>query len=832
VRAGVFVGRSAEVDALCGLGLTALDGRTAAAVLVAEPGLGKTRLLAEVVPRLGVPLLQVQGYETAREIGLGAATGLLRELARAPVAGAQLGSLLVGEVGPAIALETVRLFETSFRCLGELAPLAIVADDLQWADSETLALLHYLVAATAASDEIGLFVLCAARPAPEVAQFAASLGRALAVERFSKLELAPLAREEGADLAVQFAPELGRERAEMLWQRAQGSPFWLVALASENGAERSPARLMRSRYATLDADAAQLFALLLVAAQPLGVLDTAELLGWEEERARRAALALVNRALAVEEGEVVRSVRIAHDLIREVAARDLPDAERRRFHRRLAEWFEGTAGDDVRQLSRALEHRQASGLATAELALRIARSPQRRLLGREGLATLAGIAEGTDDGDGLVLRREVAALAAELGEWTAALEHWAALADRLPDRRGRVGAALAAAMAAFRLGRADEVHAFVARARQSVDGDPVAEIEADFREAQTLLWLENRVSEAQLVVDRSVAAAERLVEQCGGIDGLGDAECGAYVRAQRAKLDAAIRGADAETVACCAELIAAAARDPAEVLTAKSDGIFSMLQFEGLPKPAEPLAGRALEEARRLALPSLEVEAAHWVGWIAHHRGRLDEAVELMQQAVALATRVGPPRRFTVAILRAVAHSIEASRSDWRRSVAAIEEAIAAEPEPHFRLVVRMIHVWLVGRFASPDTAQLEALLAPMAADAAVAGCGRCLWESVLHGAEAQARIGDVAGAVTSLRRWDAAHPRPRPGPGARRAYTLALIEAHRDAAASLPLFKTAAMLAEEAGHDLMRLWIDLETAPKRSRRYGVSRRTPTRRAP
>jgi DNA-binding NarL/FixJ family response regulator len=100
-----------------------------------------------------------------------------------------------------------------------------------------------------------------------------------------------------------------------------------------------------------------------------------------------------------------------------------------------------------------------------------------------------------------------------------------------------------------------------------------------------------------------------------------------------------------------------------------------------------------------------------------------------------------------------------------------------------------------------------------MAKDAELAGCGRCLWEAVLHAAEAQARVGDLAAAEAGLARWDTAHPRPRPGPAAQRAYTRALIEARRDVASSLPLFGHAAGLAEDAGHDLMALWIELDAA-------------------
>jgi len=144
---GVFVGRFAEIEALRALGGEVTAGRAAAAVVVAEPGFGKTRLLAEVVRRLELPCLEIQGYEPAREIPLGAAGGLLRKLARAPAAGDRLEALLVGDVRASGGLETLRVFEIAFRCLVELGPLAIVVDDVQWADAETLALLNYLLSA-------------------------------------------------------------------------------------------------------------------------------------------------------------------------------------------------------------------------------------------------------------------------------------------------------------------------------------------------------------------------------------------------------------------------------------------------------------------------------------------------------------------------------------------------------------------------------------------------------------------------------------------------------------------------------------------------------------
>ncbi|MGH2935148.1 MAG: LuxR C-terminal-related transcriptional regulator, partial [Gaiellaceae bacterium] len=654
-----------------------------------------------------------------------------------------------------------------------------------------------------------LFLLCAARPAAMAAAWASELVQQLDPQRSEALVLDPLEREEAAELVSALAPDLREDEAERLLQLAQGSPFWLQALAGGDRGGTTPSALLRHRLASLDSDAGRLFALLVVAAQPLAVADSTELLGWEEERVHRAAGLLANRALLLQEAQ---SLRIAHDLIREAAGRQLSEQEQARLHGSLAAWLESGSGDDVRRLFAALEHRQAAGMDSLELALSIARSPQRRLLGADGLQALGAIADAAAGAGGDELRLEVAALATDLGEWKAAFERWAELTNRLAAPRERARAALAAAAGAFRLGRAEEVHFFASRAREA-DIDEAGAIEADVHEAEALLWLESRVAEAQTLVQRAVSAANNLVGAAGGVAPLADPERNAYVRALRASLDAAIRTADAATVARCADLMQAAARDPAEALTAASDGVFSVLQFEGLPRVAEPQAQRLLEQSRLLALPSVEVEATQWVGWIAHHLGRLDEAASHLEQAIELAQRVGPPRRFRLPQLQAIARSIEASRGDWRTHVAEIEAAIANEPDPHYRLIIRHLHIWLLGRFGSPDPDELARLLRRLAEDAELADCDRCYWESVLHAAEAQARSGDVTQAEDAVGQWEAAHPARHGGPGARRTYVRALLAMHRDPAASLPLFEESASLASAACYELMRLWIELDAA-------------------
>lgn len=810
---GLFVGRSDELAALLALERAAANGEPAAGVVIAEPGLGKSRLLQELAPALALPRVELHGYEPAREVPLAAAGSLLRELIAVGGVGARLEEVVFGDAAVGGRGGSARLFEAAFRCLVERGPLVVLVDDLQWADRMTLALLHYLMSACKRS-RLPLLVLCASRPATEAFELSAALEALLGTQRFAELRLAPLELEAGVELALRMAPALGDERARALWHRAGGSPFWLRALLSGANRAASPEDLFRSRFRSLEVEAARLFALLVVAAQPLDAGGAAELLEWEEQRVVYHAGVLASRALAVREGS---ALRVVHDLVREAAARELPEHQQRRLHGRLADWLETTSGDDLRSLFRALEHRRAAELEAGSLALRVARLPQRRLLGHEGLDLLCAIAGETVEGSDAPLRRAVAGLALELGEWGVALDRWAELVELLPTAPERAQAALAAAGAAMRLEQPAEVYGFVARARQLAPSDELVTIEADVLEGRSLRWLENRVAEAQQLTDRAATAGRALVARSGGLGAMAEVHRRAYLDAVRAQLDAAIRSGDPDAVASCAEEIVGGAQDTIEILQGTFDRIFGLIMFEGLPRQAEPRARRALAEARRLVLPVIEVEASHWLGWSLHQLGALEEAENVTRQTVELAERVGPPDRFSLAVLRAAAHGVAASRGDWRPAVDALAQRIGEEPDPHYRLNVRMAHLPVLARFAAPSPAQIDELLTGMAVDAEAAGCERCRWLQTLLGAEARARLGQLGQAREALGAWDAANPEPKPGPAARRAYIEALIAAHADGAAADECFAHAQQLAEHAGQLHIGLWIDMDAATVRA---------------
>ena len=73
------------------------DDGPSAAVIVGDPGSGKTRLLAELASRLAdMTQLSVVGYEPERQVPVAAAAELLRTLRAVPDGGDRLRAVLSG----------------------------------------------------------------------------------------------------------------------------------------------------------------------------------------------------------------------------------------------------------------------------------------------------------------------------------------------------------------------------------------------------------------------------------------------------------------------------------------------------------------------------------------------------------------------------------------------------------------------------------------------------------------------------------------------------------------------------------------------------------------
>jgi DNA-binding NarL/FixJ family response regulator len=731
-----FVGRADELRSLVELAELGRHGGPAAALVVGDPGSGKTRLLAEVAERVPATCLTISGFETERNVPLAGATPLLRELTKTPDAGERLRELLRERS----ALEPVRIFEAAQRALGSLEPVLLVVDDVQWVDPLSSAFVTYQLRA-ARDASAWVTVLAASRRDAGMAAFETSVRRALPRGRALTLELGPLDRDAGVDLARSLSSKLGTSAAEALWAEAKGSPFWLETLVRDETADVE--RVVRSRTQALSKDATEILVLVVAAARPLTLGAVQELA--PETVAERALIELEQAALVIRIGA---AFRLAHDLMRAAVESLFPTTAKRDAHRRLAEWLERSAGHaDVAVLREALEHRRRAGLPTVGLATRLAESPQRTLLRAEGLELLDSIADDTSV-EGLELQQGVAALASELAAHELALKRWLLLARRRTSPVERAKARLEAARAARALGQTSEAQALLADARDGAVGDPVLELELDVEQTELALWTASS-DEARR---QAAAVVERARALVATADGLARR---AYLESLRVGYEAAQQTDDLPRMVALAEERAAGAAefDEEAYLSAVLAGAMAVRRV-GRVREAEERMREAWDLAARHVLPRISLDAGYRLGAILVERGKLGEARAVVAEAVALADRAGDEARGRHRVYR-IAAEVELAAGDWRNGLQLLQREIEVTGA-HGQITLRADAALWVARTEGADARdEVRGRIDDARTCADTAQCPRCSAELRLAAAEALARVGLTEEARQELRAWD-----------------------------------------------------------------------------
>jgi len=798
-----FVGRSVELEALAEI---ASDSETgpALAIVVGEPGSGKSRLLAEARTRSALPhAFAVVGYEPERQVPLAAAAGLLRELTVTPEHGSHLEELLFG-AHEATPLEPVRVFEAAHRALGTFERALLVVDDLQWVDELSLALCNYLIRAAGGSGQ-RFVIFAATRPGGSGVLFA----EALPPERVTWIELAPLSREEGIELVLRLDARRDRDLAAQLWEQANGSPFWLEALARAGGLTAGLGHVLTMQQRGVGADAATLLGLLAVAARPFSLTDAAALAEWPLPRLEAALRELVDRGIVVEAGGTAQP---AHDLIREAAVAELPDEVRRRIHQRLAARLELEPGSDLGRLRQALEHRRAAGLPTLDLALRLARSPQRKLLGTEGLRLLAGIADENDPfgADALALQAEVASLATELAEHEEALARWSLVADRAEPDLYRASALLAASKAAYGLDRLEDARELLGRSREIGASDDVLQLEQGTHEAAILLWLQQRTAEGRTLARDAVSAAAQLAERAGGVSALDARERSACLDALRLEYEAAVQEADTETMLRSAEAREEAARGfDLESFLDASLAICTALRWAGRAKEAVVRARSVSTEAHRHVFPRLAVVAGEALAGLLHILGELAEAERVVRETSELAARSGDVPRARHRVAR-VACNIALDRGEPWAALERLGRETAEEPNDHQRIAFHGDLALWTARLKGPPAAEtVREQVAAGRASAEKVGCPRCEAELQLLSASALALVDDRDQARALLAAWDGRDRHANELAGLTRLHAGALVE--EDAATRATKMDAVVSAAEGLPYRLEALWAQFD---------------------
>jgi class 3 adenylate cyclase/tetratricopeptide (TPR) repeat protein len=404
----VFVGRDADVERLGQLWKEAAAGERRVALLAGEPGVGKTRLAAELAGRvhdagalvlagrcdedLGVPFQPfveaLQHYATfAAQPRLGRYGGELVRLVP------ELAARVAGLAEPLRSdpeTERYRLFDAVAAWLAEMSaddPVLLVLDDVHWAAKPTLLLLRHILRS---AEPLRLLVVASYRDsevgrAHPLAELLADLRRVDGVERF------PLTGLDQAGVAAFIEAAAGHALAEddedlarAVWTETEGNPFFVVEvlrhLAETGGVEQRDGRWVMTvpveelgiPEGVRDVVGRRLSRLSEATNRALWV---ASIVGLEfDPVVVRLAGDLTDEALfsALEEAVAARLVaevgsryRFGHGLVRATLYDEMTAARRVALHRRVAEAIETTYAGALDDYLPALAHHWARASAPA-----------------------------------------------------------------------------------------------------------------------------------------------------------------------------------------------------------------------------------------------------------------------------------------------------------------------------------------------------------------------------------------------------------------------------------------------------------------------------------
>ncbi|HEX2735948.1 MAG TPA: protein kinase [Polyangiaceae bacterium] len=394
-----FVGREAELARIALVQTRALkDSKAVVVLLYGPPGIGKSRLQQEAMTRLSnktslqhhiTQHSEAYGARRALGVALDVMRGLLGlnkssdEQAITVAISQKVGEGLDEQLTSRIPLfaqllgqqqlapdqdtrglrDLVWLFMTqSF--LHELlkGPVAIVTEDLQWADPESVAWLDHLMARAA---NLPLLLMVTARH-----EFRIQHADRFTTRDHVALELHPVSSEVTRRIAANAAArQLSSEALETIVQQAGGSPLFAEELTrlAVVGARVSQAPTIEAAIqVSLDALVAEqrrALAYFSVLGQT-GWDDALEYLGVDDPESPLEELEHAGILMPEPGSRFVgmREWQFKHALVRDVVYQSLAEDERRHLHGRAAEWF-SRIGEDPALIARHFDLAEQPGRA-------------------------------------------------------------------------------------------------------------------------------------------------------------------------------------------------------------------------------------------------------------------------------------------------------------------------------------------------------------------------------------------------------------------------------------------------------------------------------------
>jgi class 3 adenylate cyclase len=397
-----LVGREREVRVLQeAFGRAVEENRLQLVTIIGEPGIGKSRLVAEfeewlegraggVVCRRGrclaygdgigfwplaeivkqqLEIAETDGEDQAR-VRLAVAVEGMQD---APWLGVRLAPLVGLAAEPGQREEVFTAWQRFFDEVAARTPLVLVIEDLHWADPAMLAFVQHLVEW---STGVPILLACTARPE----LFEAHPSWAGGFANATTLALRPLNRDDTTRLAGALLAEFvaSADVTDALIERCGGNPLYaeeyarlLADRASEAAGDLVMPETVRALIGarldllpigqkTLLHDAAVVGKVFWAGAlAAIGDHDPAGVRADLHELARKELIRRARTSMLPGDEEYA----FWHDIVHDVAYQQIARAHRADTHRRTADWIEQTAGERIAERAELLGHHYSEALA-------------------------------------------------------------------------------------------------------------------------------------------------------------------------------------------------------------------------------------------------------------------------------------------------------------------------------------------------------------------------------------------------------------------------------------------------------------------------------------
>jgi len=690
-----LVGRRGDRDALRLLLDDALDGRGHTLFMTGESGIGKSRLLAELVREAGARHMLVASGR-AYSVEAAVPYGALADALTAPLRALESGTLAVLARGTEADIRTVvpglagtttgarqssaidtdgktRLFWNVAQFLTRLSarqPMLLLVDNAHWSDPSSLELLHFL--ARQIQHARVLLVLTHVDNGPEINTGLRAVERSLLASREATSRvIEPLTPHDLGQLlqrVFSLRSDEARPHADALFAHTRGNPFFveqtLKALITDGRIHRSDDGWVveNANPSTLPATVREAVRARL---EPLGA-DARRVMEIASITQNRASLELLDRVAALPPDDFVNAMEdlchrrvlvelrtegavhyeFAHPILQSTVSGDLSAARERALHAAVAAALETIHGESsVEHAGEIAQHLLRGNVLGADArALHYLAAAGRDALARRAdqeaarwLSEALSIAERTHDRERCAnLLEELGTARQRLGDSGGAIDVWVralSLADAANDEEARARLLYHLGQEAARAGDARQALRWLEQAEiiASSVSRPYLVVRVRLSRAKTLQAL-GRHDEATATVRETLPLAESLH----------DAPLLARVHQTALQLYAWTGPASTARRHGAEALRLAEASGDGEVAWVTH---WSLAMLEGFTGRADGVA-RHLREASRLAdelsSPVLQAMTAEIRIEHASAVGRWSEGVTLAERTIPIARAVAP----------------------------------------------------------------------------------------------------------------------------------------------------------------------------------------------